>query len=87
MITVSAINLTKDYHAFRAVDNIDFEISSAECFGFLGPNGAGKTTVMRMIYCFLPVTSGSLHVLGLDVAEHPSEIKSRIGVMPQDNNP
>ena len=86
MVTVSAKNLTKDYKYLRAVDHIDFEISSAECFGFLGPNGAGKTTVMRMIYCFLPVTSGELKVVGLDVAKHQSEIKSRTGVMPQDNN-
>ena len=86
MITVSAKNLTKDYKSLRAVDHIDFEISSGECFGFLGPNGAGKTTVMRMIYCFLPVTSGELKVVGLDVADHQSEIKSRTGVMPQENN-
>jgi lipooligosaccharide transport system ATP-binding protein len=86
MITVSAIKLTKDYKSLRAVDNVSFAISAGECFGFLGPNGAGKTTVMRMIYCFLPVTSGELKVLGLNVEEHPSEIKARIGVMPQDNN-
>jgi len=86
MITVSARNLTKDYKSLRAVDNVDFEISAAECFGFLGPNGAGKTTVMRMIYCFLPVTSGELKVLGLDVSTQPSEIKSMVGVMPQENN-
>jgi lipooligosaccharide transport system ATP-binding protein len=86
MITVSARNLTKDYKSLRAVDNIDFEIFAAECFGFLGPNGAGKTTVMRMIYCILPVTSGELKVLGLDVSRQPSEIKSMTGVMPQENN-
>ncbi len=86
MITVSAKNLTKDYPSIRAVDNIDFEILSGECFGFLGPNGAGKTTVLRMIYCFLPVTSGELKVLGLDVASQPGNIKSKTGVMPQDNN-
>ncbi|RPI34226.1 MAG: ATP-binding cassette domain-containing protein, partial [Nitrospiraceae bacterium] len=86
MTTVSAKNLTKDYNSLRAVDNIDFEIFSGECFGFLGPNGAGKTTVMRMIYCFLPVTSGEMKVLGLDAAEHPSEIKAKTGVMPQENN-
>lgn len=86
MLTVSAKNLTKDYKSLRAVDNIDFEIFPGECFGFLGPNGAGKTTVMRMIYCFLPVTSGELKVFGLDVSEHQSEIKARTGVMPQENN-
>lgn len=86
MLTVSARQLTKDYKSLRAVDRVDFDIFPGECFGFLGPNGAGKTTVMRMSYCFLPVTSGELKVLGLNVTEHPSEIKARTGVMPQDNN-
>jgi len=57
-----------------------------ECFGFLGPNGAGKTTAMGIIYCFMPPTSGSVTVFGLDVTRQPSMIKSRIGVMPQDDN-
>ncbi len=78
--------LIKDYNGLRAVDGIDFSINRGECFGFLGPNGAGKTTVMRMISCFMPPTAGSVSVFGLDTAEQPSEIKSRIGVMPQDNN-
>ena len=83
---VVAKGLTKNYGSLRAVDNIDFEISGGECFGFLGPNGAGKTTAMGMIYCFMPPTSGSVKVFGMDVTESPSEIKSRIGVMPQDDN-
>jgi len=86
MNIVTAKGLTKDYGSLRAVDNIDFEIRKGECFGFLGPNGAGKTTAMSIIYCFMPPTSGEVKVFGMDVAENPSEIKSRIGVMPQDNN-
>lgn len=83
---VSAKGLVKDYGSLRAVDNIDFEIERGECFGFLGPNGAGKTTVMRIIYCFLPPTSGDVMVFGMDSTRRPSDIKARIGVMPQDNN-
>ncbi len=86
MNIVTAKGLTKDYGSLRAVDAIDFEIITGECFGFLGPNGAGKTTVMRIIYCFMPPTSGEVKVFDMDVNERPSEIKSRIGVMPQDNN-
>ena len=86
MNIVTAKGLTKDYGSLRAVDNIDFEIPKGECFGFLGPNGAGKTTAMGIIYCFMPPTSGEVKVFGMDVTENPSEIKSRIGVMPQDNN-
>lgn len=83
---VIAKELTKDYGALRAVDNIDFEILKGESFGFLGPNGAGKTTAMSMIYCFIPPTSGHIKVFGMDVTEKQSEIKSRIGVMPQEDN-
>jgi len=86
MQIVSVHNLIKDYDGLRALDTIDFSIETGECFGFLGPNGAGKTTVMRIISCFLLPTSGSVTVFGKDVAEQPSEIKSRIGVMPQESN-
>ncbi len=86
MPTVSAKDLIKDYGSFRAVDRIDFEIEKGEFFGFLGPNGAGKTTVMGIIYCFMPPTSGEVKVFGMDVRVQPSHIKTRIGVMPQDDN-
>jgi lipooligosaccharide transport system ATP-binding protein len=86
MNIVTVKGLTKDYNSLRAVDNIDFAIVKGECFGFIGPNGAGKTTVMRIIYCFMPPTSGKVKVFDMDVIENPSRIKARIGVMPQDNN-
>lgn len=86
MTIVKAKNLTKYYDSLVAVNNINFEILKGECFGFLGPNGAGKTTVMRIIHCYLPPSSGEIQVFGLDVAKNPSLIKSRIGVMPQDDN-
>lgn len=86
MPIIAAKGLTKYYDGLKAVDSIDFEIESGECFGFLGPNGAGKTTVMRIIYCFMPPTSGDVLVFGMPVAEKPSDIKAHIGVMPQDVN-
>ncbi len=86
MNIVTAKGLIKDYNSLRAVDTIDFEIGKGECFGFIGPNGAGKTTVMRIIYCFMPPSSGEVKVFGIDVTENPSRIKSCIGVMPQDDN-
>ena len=86
MDIVTAKGLTKYYGALKAVDDIDFEILKGECFGFLGPNGAGKTTVMRIIYCFMPPTSGDVRVFDMHVTESPSRIKARIGVMPQEDN-
>lgn len=78
--------MIKDYGALRAVDGVDFSIDRGECFGFLGPNGAGKTTVMGVIHCFLPPTAGVVKVFGMDVRRQPSEIKARIGVMPQEDS-
>jgi lipooligosaccharide transport system ATP-binding protein len=86
MDIISAQGLIKDYNGLRAVDGIDFSIHAGECFGFLGPNGAGKTTVMRIISCFMPPTSGTVMVFGMDVTGFPSRIKARLGVMPQDIN-
>ncbi|MBU6428741.1 MAG: ATP-binding cassette domain-containing protein [Cyanobacteria bacterium REEB65] len=83
---VSAQELRKRYGAFEAVKGIAFEVQSGRCFGFLGPNGAGKTTTMRMVTVQVPPTSGSLRVLGMDVRSRPREIKSRLGVVPQENN-
>lgn len=83
---VEARGLVKDYNSLRAVDHVDFAINEGECFGFLGPNGAGKTTVMRMLYCLVVPTAGSITVFGRNVADDCSRIKMRIGVMPQDEN-
>ncbi len=83
---ITVRGLTKCYNSLCAVDNIDFEIRRAECFGFLGPNGAGKTTVMKIIYCYLPPDLGDVRVFGMDVNKEPWNIKRRIGVLPQDMN-
>lgn len=83
---VEAVSLTKIYGKQRAVDGINFNVARGETFGLLGPNGAGKSTTMRMIACRTPLTSGELRVEGLDVRTHGRQIRSLIGVVPQENN-
>jgi len=85
-ILVEAKNLTKKFGDLVAVDNVNFEIFKGESFGFLGPNGAGKTTIMRMIQSVSPLTGGKLTLAGMEVAEHGREIKSIVGVAPQEDN-
>src|SRR5512137_860245 len=85
-VLIKAHGLTKRFNDFVAVDHIDFEVFKGECVGFLGPNGAGKTTTMRMIYCFLPLTEGSLTVAGMDTSTQSRDIKKIIGVAPQEDN-
>ncbi|MFH0876687.1 MAG: ATP-binding cassette domain-containing protein [Candidatus Omnitrophota bacterium] len=78
--------LTKTFRDCIAVDHIHFSVRQQECFGLLGPNGAGKTTTVRMVYCFIEPTSGSLRVLGRDARKDQRRIKAKIGVCPQENN-
>ena len=83
---VNARSLTKRFGDLVAVNEIDFEVHRAEAFGFLGPNGAGKTSTMRMIGCTSPPTEGSLSVIGMNPISQASDIKRRIGVVPQIDN-
>jgi lipooligosaccharide transport system ATP-binding protein len=85
-VVIEAKGLTKKFDDFMAVDHIDFKVYRGECVGFLGPNGAGKTTTMRMMYCFLPPTDGELNVAGFSVHTQCREIKSIVGVAPQEDN-
>jgi lipooligosaccharide transport system ATP-binding protein len=80
---IHARGLTKRFGTLTAVDAIDFDVAPGESFGFLGPNGAGKTSAMRMIACVSPVTEGALRILGLDPATDGARIRSRLGVVPQ----
>jgi lipooligosaccharide transport system ATP-binding protein len=83
---VHAKGLTKHFGSFEAVRGIDVEVSKGEAFGFLGPNGAGKSSTMRMVSCVSPRTGGELRVLGLDPDTDGPRIRSRIGVVPQQDN-
>ncbi len=80
---IRARGLTKRFGAFTAVDAVDFAVAKGESFGFLGPNGAGKTSTMRMIGCVSPISGGELEVLGQDPTVDGPRIRSRIGVVPQ----
>lgn len=80
---VEVRKLTKRYGQIKAVDNISFTVNKGEILGFLGPNGAGKTTTMNIITGYIPATSGSVKVAGIDVMEEPAEAKKKIGYLPE----
>lgn len=88
---IEARDLAKSYRVkgkpdFVAVDGLSFEVAPGESFGLLGPNGAGKSTTMKMIGAVSSRTGGSLSILGLDPDRHGPEIRSRLGVVPQQDN-
>jgi ABC-2 type transport system ATP-binding protein len=81
---VHAQGLVKTYGDVKAVRGVDLRVEAGEVFGFLGPNGAGKSTTVKMLTTLLSITAGSAEVAGVDVAEHPDEVRKRIGVALQE---
>jgi ABC-2 type transport system ATP-binding protein len=77
-------DLVKKYGDLTAVNGISFEVHAGEVFSILGPNGAGKTTTVEIMECLRTPTSGSVKVLGHDINQQQKDIKTRIGVLPQD---
>jgi ABC-2 type transport system ATP-binding protein len=78
-------DLNKKFGDVHAVKNLTFEVKKGEVLGFLGPNGAGKTTTMRIITCFIPATSGTVRVNGLDNILSDLEVRKKIGYLPENN--
>ncbi|PZP47739.1 MAG: ABC transporter [Pseudopedobacter saltans] len=83
MKIIEANKLSKTFGAFKAVDQISFEVEAGEIFGFLGANGAGKSTAMRMLTGLSIPTSGEGRVAGFDVYKETQKIKKSIGYMSQ----
>jgi ABC-2 type transport system ATP-binding protein len=75
-------DLYKYYGDRRAVGPLSFTIEAGEVVGLLGLNGAGKTTTLRILACDLLPSSGQVRVDGLDVVDHPHEVRARIGYLP-----
>ena len=80
---VEAVDLTRTFGDFTAVDAISFRVDPGEVFGFLGANGAGKTTAIRMLTGLLAPSAGAARVAGHDVATEPEAVKRAIGYMSQ----
>lgn len=81
-MSIKVSNLSKYYGETLAVDNISFEVNKGEILGFLGPNGAGKSTTMKIITTYLPPTTGSITIDGLDVEDNSIEVRKKSGICP-----
>jgi len=84
-MSIEVKDLLKVYGTQKAVNNISFTIGKGEIVGFLGPNGAGKSTTMKIITGYLLQDAGTAKVCGIDVLQHPLEIKKKIGYLPEAN--
>lgn len=82
-VAISVQKLSRSFGAFKAVDEVTFDVHRGEVFGFLGANGAGKSTTIRMLCGLLTPTGGRALVDGIDVGADPESVKRRIGYMSQ----
>ncbi len=84
-MSLQVLHLTKYYGQQKAVNDISFQISKGEIVGFLGPNGAGKSTTMKIATGYLPPSSGTVVVDGMDVLHHSLKVRKETGYLPEHN--
>ena len=84
-MSIRVEGIQKRYGNQQAVGNVSFELQRGEIVGFLGPNGAGKSTTLKMITGYVQPDAGTIQVEGLSVAEHPLEVRKKIGYLPEAN--
>jgi len=82
-IAVRVRKLAKRFGSKTAVEDLSFDIATGAAFGLIGPNGAGKTTTFSMLAGYLRPTAGKIDVLGF-APTAVDQLRSRIGVLPQD---
>ena len=83
MIRLTEVN--KLYNQFAAVSALNLEVNDGEIMGIIGHNGAGKTTTLKMIAGLIAPTSGTVEVMGKDIARHSIEIKKQLGFLPEES--
>lgn len=84
-MVIEARELTKTFGAFPAVRDLNLQITRGTIFGFLGPKGSGKSTTVKMLTGLLEPTAGQVIVAGETVTAENTRIKSKIGVLPEEN--
>lgn len=87
MNAVETDGLTKEYGDLTALDGLTLEVEKGELFGLLGPNGAGKSSTIEILTGQTKPTSGTARVMGVDPVENPVEARSRMGVLPEREDP
>lgn len=78
-------NISKNYGAQRALNEVTLTIRKGQITGLLGPNGAGKSTLMKIITGAILPTSGTAVVNGVDVVASPLQVQQSLGYLPEHN--
>jgi len=80
----SMTDIVKRFRAHTALDHMNMTIEKGEVLGLLGPNGAGKTTAIRILTGLTAADSGEARLFGQEMRGQASDIKRRIGLVPQE---
>jgi len=83
---IEVTGLTKRYGEVLAVDNISFEVTEGELFGFLGPNGSGKTTTINMLTGLARLDGGTVRIGGIECTHSPKAAQHLVGIVPDESN-
>jgi ABC-2 type transport system ATP-binding protein len=78
---IEVVGLGHHYGSRLALAGLDLAIEPGELFAVLGPNGGGKTTLFRILSTLIPLQTGSVNIVGCDLARQPAEVRARIGVV------
>ena len=85
-LTIDVAGLTKRYGEVVAVNDISFQVSNGELFGFLGPNGAGKTTTINLLTGLARLNAGTINLGGIDCTNNPKAAQHLVGIVPDESN-
>ena len=80
---IEAIEISRSFGRFQAVNNVSFKVQKSEVLGFLGPNGAGKSTTMKMLTGYLQPSSGDALICGHSVTKQSLKARAKIGYLPE----
>lgn len=84
-MSIEVQNISKNYGAQKALDNVSFSIKKGEIVGFLGPNGAGKSTLMKILTTYITADSGKAAVNENDVIENQKAVQLSVGYLAEHN--
>ncbi|NMH25144.1 gliding motility-associated ABC transporter ATP-binding subunit GldA [Flavobacterium solisilvae] len=84
-MSIEVQNISKNYGAQKALDNVSFSVKKGEIVGFLGPNGAGKSTLMKILTTYITADEGKAEVNGNDVSGNQKMVQQSVGYLPEHN--
>ena len=85
-LAIEVAGLIKHYDDVVAVNDISFQVSNGELFGFLGPNGAGKTTTINLLTGLARLDAGAINIGGIECTHNPKAAQHLVGVVPDESN-